>query len=35
VKIIRPAFEILNQKMVIYNDNFEKSLTERAHSCSD
>lgn len=35
VQIIRPAFEILNQKMVIYNDNFEKSLTERPHSCSD
>ena len=35
VKIIRPAFEILNQKMVNYNDNFEKSLAERPHSCSD
>ena len=35
VKIIRPAFEILNQKMVIYNDNFEKSLAERPHTCSD
>ncbi len=35
VKIITPAFEILNQKMVTYNDNFEKSLAERLHLCSD
>ena len=34
-KIISPAFEILNQKMLAYNDDFEKSLTERPHSCSD
>lgn len=35
VKIIAPAFEILNQKMVIYNEYFEKSLAKRPHSCSD
>ncbi|HSN94503.1 MAG TPA: MarR family transcriptional regulator [Anaerolineaceae bacterium] len=35
IKSIMPAFEILNQKMVIYNDNFEKSLAKRPHTCSD
>jgi len=35
LKIIAPAFEILNQKMAAYNDDFEKSITERTHSCSD
>jgi len=35
VKAITPAFEILNQKMITYNDNFEKSLAVRSHSCSD
>ncbi len=35
VKIVAPAFEVLNQKMLAYNDDFEKSLAERPHSCSD
>jgi DNA-binding MarR family transcriptional regulator len=35
VRIIMPAFEILNQKLSTFNENFEKSLAGRPHSCSD
>jgi DNA-binding MarR family transcriptional regulator len=35
VRIIMPAFEILNQKMSAFNENFEISLAGRPHSCPD
>ncbi len=35
IKIITPAFEILNNKILAFNDDFEKSFNERSHSCSD
>ncbi|MEA4811285.1 MAG: MarR family transcriptional regulator [Anaerolineaceae bacterium] len=30
-----PALEILNSKMMIFNEEFEKALTGRSHSCVD
>ena len=35
IKIITPAFEILNNKILAFNDDFEKSFNERSHPCSD